>query len=326
VNTDLRLSIAFRDHPKIVKLDKLLGKAGIVSLVTLWLYAASYWSKGILCGMDLMDVEIAARWEGENGSFVRTIHDLRLLDCAACPPRESWAPHDIVLPVEIHDWPDWQPWAYHADERSAMAREKARMRWDKERPKRDQGDLPKNEQKRAECKQHKEIMQSASETGTAGNAESRKTDAPVLASPVLASPVLASPVLASPQEKDLLPQEHNAPRRGKNPPRAFVLPDNIPQEAWKAFEEHRNRLRKPMTDRARVLIVLELRKLGGDPVLILEQSIRKGWQDVFPLHDNGTGGGGKPTAREPKGFAAIRSLRISEGRNPETGDPRGGAA
>jgi hypothetical protein len=224
--------------------------------------------------------------------------------------------------VEIHDWPDWQPWAYHADERSAMAREKARMRWDKEGPR----DLPKNEQKRAECKQHKEKMQTASKTGTAGNAESRKTDAPVLASPVLASPVLASPVLALPQEKDLLPQEHNVRRRGKSPPRAFVLPETIPPEIWTAFEEHRNRLRKPMTDRARMLIVKELEKIGGNPAAVLDQSIRKGWQDVFAVREDGAPPSRNRPPAEPKGFTAIRSLRISEGRNPETGDPRDGAS
>lgn len=73
------------------------------------------------------------------------------------------------------------------------------------------------------------------------------------------------------------------PRRGKTPPRAFVLPDGILPETWKAFEEHRVRLRKPMTDRARTLILRELEKIGGDPNPILDQSIRRGWLDVFPV-------------------------------------------
>jgi hypothetical protein len=66
----------------------------------------------------------------------------------------------------------------------------------------------------------------------------------------------------------------------------FAVPVWIPNETWKAFEEHRNKKRSPMTPEARRLIVLELEKL--DPThanarALLEQSIRKGWLDVFPL-------------------------------------------
>lgn len=39
-----------------------------------------------------------------------------------------------------------------------------------------------------------------------------------------------------------------------------------------------------MTDKARALIVRELEKLKpDDPVEVIEQSIRNGWQDVFAL-------------------------------------------
>jgi len=65
----------------------------------------------------------------------------------------------------------------------------------------------------------------------------------------------------------------------------FELPAIIDVEIWKAFEEHRKKLRKPMTDRARDLIIREIMKLGQDPNELLEQSIRKGWQDVFPIKD-----------------------------------------
>ncbi len=40
MNFDLRLSIDFRDHQKVVKLHKLLGEAGVASIVTLWAYVA----------------------------------------------------------------------------------------------------------------------------------------------------------------------------------------------------------------------------------------------------------------------------------------------
>lgn len=66
---------------------------------------------------------------------------------------------------------------------------------------------------------------------------------------------------------------------------AFQPPAMV-EKVWPDFEEHRKKLRKPMTDKARVLIVKKLESLqnqGHDPIAVLEQSIRQGWQDVFPL-------------------------------------------
>jgi hypothetical protein len=57
-------------------------------------------------------------------------------------------------------------------------------------------------------------------------------------------------------------------------------------EIWPHFEEHRRKLRKPMTDRARQGIVRELAKLSADEAIqvkILDQSITMGWQGVFAL-------------------------------------------
>jgi hypothetical protein len=67
---------------------------------------------------------------------------------------------------------------------------------------------------------------------------------------------------------------------------AFAPPEWIPKAVWQGFEAMRTKIRKPMTDRARKLIVGELEKLrdrGEDPIAVLEQSERNSWQDVFPL-------------------------------------------
>ena len=67
-----------------------------------------------------------------------------------------------------------------------------------------------------------------------------------------------------------------------------VVPDDIPLEAWVEFEMMRKR-RNPMTDRARELVWIELRKLAGegdDMTEVLEQSIRCGWTDVYNLRSN----------------------------------------
>lgn len=69
---------------------------------------------------------------------------------------------------------------------------------------------------------------------------------------------------------------------------AFAVPEWLSQDDWKAFEDSRKKLRKPMTDRARSLVLAELEKLrarGQDPAAVLSQSVRKGWLDVFPLKD-----------------------------------------
>lgn len=68
----------------------------------------------------------------------------------------------------------------------------------------------------------------------------------------------------------------------------FDLPDWIDSADWKDFEEMRRKLRRPMTNRARRGIVAKLQELStqGHPVgKVLAQSIRNGWQDVFPLRE-----------------------------------------
>ena len=66
--------------------------------------------------------------------------------------------------------------------------------------------------------------------------------------------------------------------------------------ALKDFAEMRKKMRKPLTDRAIALTLSELEKLApGDDekkIAILNQSIQRGWQGVFPLKDDH-----KPTSR-----------------------------
>ena len=65
---------------------------------------------------------------------------------------------------------------------------------------------------------------------------------------------------------------------------AFELPSFINPEIWKAFEAMRKQVKRPMSERAKKLIVARLQKLGEDKANeILEQSIVNCWQDVYPL-------------------------------------------
>ena len=70
-----------------------------------------------------------------------------------------------------------------------------------------------------------------------------------------------------------------------------MLPDDIDKNVWDAFVEHRNNLKKPLTLYAKSLILKKLNDLGQNKNAVLNQSIVKGWQDVFELKNNGNGQG-----------------------------------
>lgn len=69
-----------------------------------------------------------------------------------------------------------------------------------------------------------------------------------------------------------------------------MIPTWITPESWAAFEEMRKKIKAPLTIYASKLVIRELVKLkssGQDPQDCLDQSIRNGWRDVFPLRDKG---------------------------------------
>lgn len=82
----------------------------------------------------------------------------------------------------------------------------------------------------------------------------------------------------------------------------FVRPDWVPLNPWTAFEESRQKLRKPLTDRARQLAVAELQRLrdqGHDPVAVIERSVLRGWLTFYPLDE----AAGKPGAKASSPFS-----------------------
>ena len=62
------------------------------------------------------------------------------------------------------------------------------------------------------------------------------------------------------------------------------------ESAMDDFVKHRKAMKKPLTDRGRELILLDLERLApNDPdtqIAIINQSIKRGWQGVFPLKDD----------------------------------------
>ncbi len=59
------------------------------------------------------------------------------------------------------------------------------------------------------------------------------------------------------------------------------LPDWLPEKSLSDFKAHRKAMKKPMTEQAEALLIVELEKLraaGHDPVSCLNTAILKGWQ------------------------------------------------
>ena len=127
MNTDIRLQVSFRDHPKRIKLERRLGAAGPLALIDLWLSVAQSKPNGCLHGWSEEDIAIAAKWHGAAATFVSTLVELRLLDL-----NEDGS-------FSIHDWNQHNGYAAGAPERSERARAAARARWDRatEHPKLD---------------------------------------------------------------------------------------------------------------------------------------------------------------------------------------------
>lgn len=108
MNTDIRLSVGFWQHPKAKKTVRRLGLEGIRSLQILWAWAAVNRPDGNLSGMDWEDVELAADWQGEERKFFDT--------CLGMWIDES--PHGYAL----HDWQEHNPWVAEAEVRGGQSR------------------------------------------------------------------------------------------------------------------------------------------------------------------------------------------------------------
>ncbi len=78
--SDFRVAVDFQDHPKIVRLVGKYGNDGLVALMQIWSFAASYRHKGALTKMTPNDIAVAARWNGDAAEFVATLVEIGLLD------------------------------------------------------------------------------------------------------------------------------------------------------------------------------------------------------------------------------------------------------
>ena len=94
------------------------------------------------------------------------------------------------------------------------------------------------------------------------------------------------------KDKENIPSGNNTP---PTPPRGSVDVPEALMENWNGFCEMRKKIKKPLTDRAAKMILNELERLApGDnhtKGLILDQSVKRCWQDVYPLKGDKSAGG-----------------------------------
>lgn len=94
------------------------------------------------------------------------------------------------------------------------------------------------------------------------------------------------------KDKENIPSGNNTP---PTPPRGRVDVPEALMENWNGFCEMRKKIKKPLTDRAAKMIINELERLApGDnhtKGLILDQSVKRCWQDVYPLKGDKSAGG-----------------------------------
>lgn len=120
MNDDIRLNVAFWDHPKTIKLISALGREGVEALQRLWCFAAQFKPKGRFSGMSREDIELAAKWNGKPGTLVKTLLKLKLLDKR----------NRVII---IHDWKEHNSYCVFAPERAVRARNAAKIRWKKDK-------------------------------------------------------------------------------------------------------------------------------------------------------------------------------------------------
>lgn len=83
MNTDIRLSVGFWQHPKVFRLEKQLGLKAIRFLQILWFWCAQNRPDGNLAELDAEDIEFVADWRGKKGAFVKACES-SWLDTQTC--------------------------------------------------------------------------------------------------------------------------------------------------------------------------------------------------------------------------------------------------
>lgn len=113
---DFRVALDFLDHPKTVRLKSLVGAEGVFCLMRLWAFAGNYRPRGMLSGMKVDDIAIAAKWTEDVDLFVTALIESRFLDKLK---------NGVY---RLHNWKLRQGYLYHKPERRERARKGGKAR------------------------------------------------------------------------------------------------------------------------------------------------------------------------------------------------------
>lgn len=118
MNTDARVAITFRTHPKRKRLQRELGHAGPLALVDLWLWAAAHRPTGDLSGLLREEIADAANWPERRAD--------RLVDALLAT---GFLDEDAAGSLALHDWKEHNAYALRAPIRAERARKGAEAKW-----------------------------------------------------------------------------------------------------------------------------------------------------------------------------------------------------
>ena len=121
MNQDIRLNVNYFDHPKIMKLQQLLGAEGVLAHIRLLCYVGRVCPEGKLEGMDPKDIGVVARYPDEPDVFVANLQKLGLLD-------NKTDEHGIGI-FSIHNWEVHNYRCATVKARSKSARRSQLIRW-----------------------------------------------------------------------------------------------------------------------------------------------------------------------------------------------------
>lgn len=102
------------------------------------------------------------------------------------------------------------------------------------------------------------------------------------------------------QQRDVLKN----PNRKPNPNNNYTPPDWVDLGLWKSYLDIRTKKKVPNTPDALALIIVELEALknSGNPIKeVLEQSIRRGYPDVYPAKKGSQGNANNSTTKPSNG-------------------------
>lgn len=116
MSDDIRLKVSWRNHRKRIKLERLLGKEGVLAWLDLLLATGENKPDGKLTNMTPEDIAIDARWHKNPADLINALVVCRLLD-----RNDNY--------YQIHNWEQHNPFVYHAKDRSEKARKAAAVRW-----------------------------------------------------------------------------------------------------------------------------------------------------------------------------------------------------